>query len=68
MSRDDEHFRLRLPRDLKALLKAEAERNVRSLTAQIVFALKKEMAARAEPASTTPAADNDEAALQGGSL
>ena len=42
MSRDDLHFRLRIPADLKDRVQAAAETNKRSMTAEIVAALEKE--------------------------
>lgn len=39
MSRQDEHFRLRLPSDLKEFVREQARENQRSMTGEIVFAL-----------------------------
>lgn len=39
MAREDLHFRLRIPEDLKQLVEAEAERNNKSMTAEIVARL-----------------------------
>ncbi|MBB5041874.1 Arc family DNA-binding protein [Shinella fusca] len=36
MARDDLHFRLRIPEDLKRQIEQQAERNARSMTAEIV--------------------------------
>ena len=36
MSRDDLHFRLRIPEELKARVEAAAEKNRRSMTAEII--------------------------------
>lgn len=36
MSRDDLHFRLRIPADLKASIEASAKANNRSMTAEII--------------------------------
>lgn len=36
MAREDLHFRLRIPEDLKTAIEAEAEKNRRSMTAEIV--------------------------------
>lgn len=68
MSREDAHFRLRLPHDVKAWLAKEASREIRSVTSQIIYVLRKEMAAGDEPASTAPAAGNDNAALERGAI
>ncbi|WP_323012889.1 Arc family DNA-binding protein [Devosia sp.] len=43
MSRDDGHFRLRIPNDVKRWVKASAEQNMRSITAEIIFTLKEKM-------------------------
>lgn len=40
MSREDLHFRLRLPADLKAEIEAAAEANAKSMTAEIVARLR----------------------------
>jgi len=39
MSRDDPHFRLRIPEDLKREIEASARANSRSITAEIVTRL-----------------------------
>ena len=39
MSRDDPHFRLRIPEDMRDRLKDEAERNNRSMNAEIIARL-----------------------------
>lgn len=39
MAREDLHFRLRIPEDLKNKIQAEAERNHRSMTAEILARL-----------------------------
>jgi hypothetical protein len=41
MAQDDEQTNLRIPKDLKAWLKHEAERSRRSVTAEIVTRLEK---------------------------
>jgi len=43
MSREDQHFRLRIPELVKAWVKEQADMNRRSMTAQIVFILEDEM-------------------------
>lgn len=40
MSREDLHFRLRIPEDLKKKVKEAADKNHRSMTAEIVARLK----------------------------
>lgn len=40
MAREDTHFRLRLPEDLKAFVRDSASRNQRSMTGEIIFALR----------------------------
>lgn len=44
MSRDDLHFRLRIPAELKARVQAAAEANRRSMTAEIVDRLEQSFA------------------------
>jgi plasmid stability protein len=48
MSRDDLHFRLRIPEEIKEWVRVQAEANRRSMTSEIVFlletAMKKEKA------------------------
>ena len=41
MARDDPHFRLRIPEDLKALIEQSAAKNNRSMTAEIVSRLER---------------------------
>ena len=68
MAREDGHFRLRIPNDVKSWVRANAEKNMRSLTAEIVFTLREKMATAAGEgfADTSPAAvQNDEAAFAG---
>lgn len=40
MARKDTQFNLRLPEDLKQWVEAEAQKNCRSQTAEVVFALR----------------------------
>lgn len=40
MSRKDEHFRLRLPSDLKEFVRESARSNQRSMTGEIVYVLR----------------------------
>lgn len=62
-------FGVRMPDDLKAWVIGEARKEGRSMNNLIVQTLReKMMATGAEPASIPPAAENDEAAQQGGSL
>ena len=57
MARDDGYFRLRIPDDLKAKVAEAAAANHRSMTAEIVFALRERMAAAGEQlAGDAPAA------------
>lgn len=67
MTRDDSHFRLRIPEDVKQWIKVSAERNMRSMTAEINFALRERMQAVAGEGSKakTPAAADRTDALQG---
>lgn len=53
MARDDLHMRIRLPREVKEWISEQAERNVRSQTAEIVFILKTAMARADQPTTTT---------------
>lgn len=41
MSRDDPHFRLRIPADLKARVEEAARQSRRSVTAEIIVALER---------------------------
>jgi hypothetical protein len=69
MSREDLHFRLRIAPDIKAWIAAQAARNLRSITAEINFALRERMAATGDSfAGTAPAAASDRTALAGGSI
>ncbi|MEN6631787.1 MAG: Arc family DNA-binding protein [Candidatus Polarisedimenticolia bacterium] len=58
MARIDGHFRLRLPDDVKEWVRRNAERNMRSMTAEINFALRERMEAAtgAKFGDQTPAA------------
>ncbi len=63
-------FGLRMPKGMREKVKRSAAENGRSMNAEIIFHIRKGLglAAGDKPASNTPAAENDEAALQGGSL
>ncbi|MEH6721685.1 MAG: Arc family DNA-binding protein [Aurantimonas endophytica] len=61
MSRDDTHFRLRLPEEEKAFIREQASRNLRSMTAEIIFTIRdrmQQMKSRTagEPLKTAPTA------------
>jgi hypothetical protein len=43
LAREDAHFRLRIPDDVRAWVQKTAEENRRSMTGQIIFILEKEM-------------------------
>ncbi|MCO5072129.1 MAG: Arc family DNA-binding protein [Rhizobiaceae bacterium] len=45
MARDDGHFRLRIPDDVKDWIRGTAARNMRSMTAEINYALRERMRA-----------------------
>lgn len=45
MSRDDTHFRLRIPPDLKEYIRACSLANQRSMNGEIIFALRQQQAA-----------------------
>lgn len=49
MSRDDLHFRLRIPGDLKVQIEAAADANRRSMTAEIVARLQESFSAESLP-------------------
>ncbi|SEG60984.1 hypothetical protein SAMN04488115_107296 [Bosea lathyri] len=69
MSREDSHFRLRLAPDIKAWISASAARNLRSMTAEVSFALRERMAATGETLQgEAPAAALNQTALAGGSI
>jgi len=64
------HTAIRMPRALRDEIKRQAHTLGRSINTHAVMILSEatEMATGDKPASNTPAAENDEAALQGGSL
>lgn len=69
MSREDEHFRLRIPGDIKKWVRARSVNNMRSMTAEIIFILREKMSAATGEglANTAPAAaSSNNAALAGG--
>jgi len=69
MSREDLHFRLRIAPDIKAWIAAQAARNLRSMTAEINFALRERMAATGDMVGAdAPAAALNETALAGGPI
>lgn len=69
MAREDGYFRLRLPAEIKDWVAMQAERNFRSMTAEINFALRERMATTGEGlGNRAPVAASDETALQGGSI
>lgn len=69
MGREASHFRLRIAPDIKEWIAACAARNLRSMTAEINFALRERMAATGEGfADTAPAAALNETALAGGPI
>ena len=61
-------YKLNLPADVKAWVAAMAAKNLRSQSAEIIFALREKMAAGEDFGEAAPAAGNDEAALPGGSI
>lgn len=55
-----------MPEDLKAWIASEAARNLRSMTAEIVFALRERMAATGDQlAGNAPVAATEKGARQG---
>lgn len=69
MSKADQHFRLRIAPDIKAWIAAQAARNLRSITAEINFALRERMAATGDSfAGDAPAAARDTSALPGADI
>lgn len=58
MAREDAYFRLRIPDDVREWVRGSAEKNLRSMTAEIVFALRERMEAAtgAKFGDQTPAA------------
>lgn len=68
MSRADSHFRLRLPEPERAFVKQEAQKNSRSMTGEIIQAIRARMQAAtgAVSANSTPAAAHSHSdAVQG---
>ena len=49
MTQNDTIMRIRLPADLKAWVATEAERNLRSLNAEVVFFLRERMERTEQP-------------------
>lgn len=45
MAREDAHLRIRLPHDVKAWLKEQAKKNIRTQSAEITIALREKMEA-----------------------
>lgn len=70
MPRGDDRFIIRLPDGWRDAIKVRATQNRRSMNQEILIALGSAfgLAAGDQPASTTPAAEDDKAALQGGSI
>ncbi|WP_238179419.1 Arc family DNA-binding protein [Methylobacterium dankookense] len=72
VSREDPHFRLRLPEDIRQKVKISAERNRRSMTGEIVFHLANALGDESKPAAghgpgkANPAAVTHDTALPGG--
>ena len=68
MARVDDHFRLRIPSDVKEWVKQRAAENVRSITAEVVFLLKEKMQQETGVSSgnSSPVSDRNNAALAGG--
>lgn len=61
-------YKMNMPADIDAWASAEAERNCRSKSAQIIFVLRSVMAAGGEFGDQTPAAGNENAARQGSAV
>lgn len=61
MGREDKHFRLRIPDDLMEWVKARAARNLRSVTAEVVFLLREEMVAGGTRGGASPNAGTEAA-------
>lgn len=70
MSREDTHFRLRLPEAEKAFVREEAKRNSRSMTGEIIQAIRARMQAATGEGlgNRAPAAAQNHVALQGGEI
>ncbi len=69
-SKLSDQFVVRLPDGMREAVRASAKANERTMNAEIIFHLRKAlgMAAGEELGRDTPAAENDEAALPGGSI
>lgn len=59
MTRQDAQMRIRVPEDVKDWLKRESAQNLRTQSAEIVFALREKMAAGEGRQTQAPAADVD---------
>lgn len=57
-----QQFKMNFPADVFMWVTAEAEKNCRSKSAQIIFALRSVMAAGGDLGGTAPAADSEAAA------
>lgn len=68
--RESDKFIVRFPKGMRAEIKRRAADNGRSMNAEIIFHLRKALglATGAVVGAETPAAEDDEAAQQGGSL
>lgn len=68
MSREDSHFRLRLPEAERQFIREEAKRNSRSMTGEIIQAIRARMQAATGRVSQaiSPAAALNPTACQGG--
>ena len=62
MARGDAEMRIRVPEDVKLWLADQAKRNLRTQTAQLVFALRSAMAAGGSIGVQAPAAGSEAAA------
>jgi hypothetical protein len=70
MAREDAHFRLRIPSELRKWVEEQSARNLRSMTSEIVLAIREKaerMAAGPSPEKANPAVTPNETALAGGS-
>jgi len=67
MARIDEHFRLRIPTQTKEWIRDRARKNMRSMTAEILFILNERMnvATGEGLRNSAPVASSNNAALQG---
>lgn len=68
MRANEHQFKMNLPDDVMGWVKAEAGKNCRSKSAQVVFALRSVMAAGGQIGVEAPAAGNENAARQGSAL